>query len=108
MAATAEPRLFFGDDRESPKLTLFEIAIVLPARAEQLMSRSTAYAFSFKKLDGGDIVLSAFAGKSILVVNVASLCGYTPQYTGLQQLWTRYRQHGLAVIGVPSNDFFQE
>jgi len=69
------------------------------------MSHMTAYAFSFKGLDGGDIALAAYAGRPILVVNTASLCGYTPQYAGLQTLWTRYRDKGLMVIGVPSNDF---
>jgi glutathione peroxidase len=69
------------------------------------MSRPTAYAFSFHGLDGGDVRLADHAGKPILVVNTASLCGYTPQYTGLQQLWARYRDRGLLIIGVPSNDF---
>ena len=69
------------------------------------MSRLTAFAFSFAGLEGGDIRLSEYAGKPILVVNTASLCGYTPQYTGLQQLWTRYHDRGLMIIGVPSNDF---
>lgn len=69
------------------------------------MSHMTAYAFSFKGLDGGDIALSAYAGRPILVVNTASLCGYTPQYGGLQALWTRYRDKGLMLLGVPSNDF---
>jgi len=68
------------------------------------MSRVTAYAFSFKGLDGGDIPLSTYAGHPLLVVNTASLCGYTPQYAGLQALWTRYRDKGLVVLGVPSND----
>jgi glutathione peroxidase len=69
------------------------------------MTRVTAYAFSFKALKTGDIRLSDYVGKPILVVNTASLCGYTPQYTGLQTLWTRYRDKGLIIIAVPSNDF---
>jgi glutathione peroxidase len=69
------------------------------------MSRITAYAFSFAGIEGGDIRLADYAGKPILIVNTASLCGYTPQYTGLQQLWTRYHDRGLMIIGVPSNDF---
>ena len=73
--------------------------------AETSMSRVTAYAFTFPGLDGGEILLSSHSGQPILVVNTASLCGYTPQYTGLQSLWTRYRAKGLLVLGVPSNDF---
>ena len=68
-------------------------------------SRVTAYAFSFASLDSGTIRLADHAGKPILIVNTASLCGYTPQYTGLQQLWTRFSERGLMIIGVPSNDF---
>jgi glutathione peroxidase len=69
------------------------------------MSRVTAYAFTFKGLDGDDILLSSYAGRPLLVVNTASQCGYTPQYAGLQQIWMRYRSRGLIVLGVPSNDF---
>ena len=69
------------------------------------MSRVTAYAFTFAGLKGDDIRLADHAGKPILIVNTASLCGYTPQYTGLQQLWSRFRERGLLIIGVPSNDF---
>ncbi len=77
-----------------------------PARVQaQGMSRITAYAFSFKGLDNNEILLASYAGHPMLVVNTASLCGYTPQYTGLQALWTRYRDKGLIVLGVPSNDF---
>jgi glutathione peroxidase len=69
------------------------------------MSRLTAYAFTFAGLKGDDIRLADHAGKPILVVNTASQCGYTPQFTGLQQLWSRFRDRGLLVVGVPSNDF---
>jgi glutathione peroxidase len=69
------------------------------------ISRSTAYAFSFAGLKGGDVRLADFSGKPILIVNTASYCGYTPQYVGLQQLWARFRERGLVIIGVPSNDF---
>jgi glutathione peroxidase len=75
------------------------------AHAEGEMSRVTAYGFSFPALAGGEIRLADFAQRPIMVVNTASLCGYTPQYAGLQELWTEFRDRGLTVIGVPSNDF---
>ena len=76
-----------------------------PALGQAGMSRMTAYAFSFAGLKGGDIRLADYSGKPILLVNTASHCGYTPQYAGLQELWTRYRDRGLVIVGVPSNDF---
>jgi glutathione peroxidase len=69
------------------------------------MSRITAYAFSFPALAGGDIRLADYAGKPLMVVNTASLCGFTPQYAGLQELWTEFHGRGLMIVGVPSNDF---
>jgi glutathione peroxidase len=74
-------------------------------RAQAAMSRITAYAFSFPALDGGDIRLADYAGRPLLIVNTASLCGFTPQYAGLQELWTEFHPRGLMIIGVPSNDF---
>src|SRR3954453_4217557 len=76
-----------------------------PAFAQAGMSRMTAYAFTFAALKGGDIKLSEYAGKPILVGNTASQCGYTPQYFGLQELWKRYHERGLMIVGIPSNDF---
>lgn len=58
-----------------------------------------------KDISGKDVSLRDFAGKALLIVNVASECGYTPQYAGLQELWERYRERGLVVLGFPSNDF---
>ena len=85
-------------------------AVAVPAStrtvlAQAAMSRITAYAFSFPALEGGDIRLADYAGHPFMVVNTASLCGYTPQYAGLQELWTEFRGRGLTIIGVPSNDF---
>ena len=75
------------------------------ALAQAAVSRITAYAFSFPALSGPDIRLADYAGRPLLVVNTASLCGFTPQYAGLQELWTEFHDRGLMIIGVPSNDF---
>jgi len=69
---------------------------------------SSAYDFEFKSISGDVIKLSEFKDKIIVVVNVASRCGYTPQYEGLQKLWTNYKEKDLVVIGVPTNNFKQE
>ena len=59
-------------------------------------------------IQGNTISLGQYAGKKILIVNVASRCGYTPQYAGLQRLYTKFKDDGLTIIGIPSRDFFQE
>jgi glutathione peroxidase len=61
--------------------------------------------FKLKDIDGKDYDLSKLKGKVVLFVNVASECGYTPQYEGLQELFARYEKDGLVVVGVPSNEF---
>ena len=75
------------------------------AWAQAGMTKVTAYMFSFPALGGGEIRLADYAGRPILVVNTASLCGFTPQFAGLQELWTEFRDRGLVLVGVPSNDF---
>ena len=65
----------------------------------------TAHDYSFTAIDGRPLELKDFAGKAVLVVNVASYCGFTPQYTDLQDLHEAYGSKGLVVLGVPSNDF---
>ncbi|MFL5245837.1 MAG: glutathione peroxidase [Gemmataceae bacterium] len=61
--------------------------------------------FKMKGLDGKDVDLSQYEGKVVLIVNVASKCGYTPQYEGLEKLHEKYGSKGLVVLGVPANDF---
>ncbi|MEM9838613.1 MAG: glutathione peroxidase [Pseudomonadota bacterium] len=64
-----------------------------------------AHAFTFAGLVHEEIPMSAFAGKPVLVVNTASKCGFTPQYEALQTTYETYKDQGLIVLGVPSNDF---
>lgn len=65
----------------------------------------TLYDFTARRLDGTDDSLDTYRGKVALIVNVASRCGFTPQYEGLQTLWDRYRDRGLVVLGFPCNQF---
>ena len=66
------------------------------------------YNFKFNSIDGGQIELSDYKDKVIVIVNVASRCGYTPQYEDLQSLYNNYKDKDLVVIGVPTNNFKQE
>ncbi|WP_045757908.1 glutathione peroxidase [Xanthomonas albilineans] len=67
--------------------------------------QTTAYAFTATTLDGHVQPLVDYAGNVLLIVNVASKCGFTPQYAGLQVLWERYRDRGLVVLGFPCDQF---
>jgi len=63
------------------------------------------YDFALKSIDGNAVKLDQFRGKALLLVNVASQCGYTPQYEGLQEIYSKYKDKGLVVLGFPANNF---
>ena len=69
------------------------------------MENKTFYDFELELITGETISLDKYEGKAILLVNVASKCGFTKQYTDLQNLWEKYREKNLIVLGIPSNQF---
>ncbi|MBM3504648.1 MAG: glutathione peroxidase [Alphaproteobacteria bacterium] len=83
-------------------LTLF---LVLAWPGALAYAAGSAHDYDFVAIDGQPLPFKGFAGKVVLVVNTASFCGYTDQYRDLKALWDRYRDRGLVVLGVPSNDF---
>ena len=70
-----------------------------------LFAASSIYEFTPNSIDGKPAPLAAYKGKVVLVVNVASQCGYTPQYAGLEKLYERYKDKGLVIAGFPANNF---
>ncbi len=80
-------------------LTLFGIQL----KAQKM--DQTIYQFAVKDIDGKEVSLADYKGKAVLIVNVASECGYTPQYESLQAIHEKYSSKGLVVLGFPANDF---
>ena len=68
----------------------------------------SVYDFTLPDIGGQEVPLGRFSGKVLMLVNVASRCGFTPQYAGLQRLYERYRQRGLEILGFPANDFLRQ
>jgi glutathione peroxidase len=71
-------------------------------------SGASIYDYTMKSIDGKPVPLADFQGKLLLVVNVASRCGFTPQYTGLQALYEKYKDQGFVIAGFPANNFLSQ
>lgn len=69
------------------------------------MLAASAHDFQMKAIDGKEVSLASFKGHPVLFVNVASRCGYTPQYKGLEALYRKFKDRGLVIVGVPANNF---
>ena len=89
------------------KLKLFLLLIMISFLGNKVSANydKLAYDFKFKDLDGSALNLSEYKGKVVVVVNVASQCGFTNQYEDMQNVWEQYQSRGVVMLGVPSNDF---
>lgn len=86
-------------------LFLFIALAVVGAQTHAQKVDATIYQFTVLDIDGKEVSLADYKGKAVLIVNVASECGYTPQYESLQALYEKYSSKGLVVLGFPANDF---
>jgi glutathione peroxidase len=86
-------------------LVVLVLGIVLAA---QILSAGSVYDYQLNSIEYEAIPLRDCKGKVLMIVNVASRCGYTPQYAGLESLYRRYKNQGFVILGIPSNDFGQQ
>jgi glutathione peroxidase len=93
-----------------PIVTFVSIALTWgggdPLKEGEKMAEKSVLDFTMKSIDGGDVKLDSYGGKVLLLVNVASKCGYTSQYRGLESVYKKYKEQGLVVMGFPANNFF--
>ena len=82
--------------------------VVLLSSTTVFAASGSIYDFTVNSIDGKPVSLKSYQGKVVLLVNVASKCGFTPQYAGLEALYEKYKDRGLVIIGVPANNFAQQ
>src|SRR5258708_40321147 len=70
-----------------------------------MAAEKTVYDFTLNSIEGKATPLASFKGKVVLLVNVASRCGFTPQYSGLEALYEKYKDRGFVIVGIPANNF---
>src|SRR5258705_5554853 len=88
--------------------TLFRLSALAVLAAAMLVAGSGIYEFTLNSIDGQPAPLGAYKGKVLLLVNVASKCGFTPQYKGLEAVYEKYKDQGLVVLGFPANNFMSQ
>jgi glutathione peroxidase len=86
--------------------TLIMLLLIAGVPAAHGDAGDSIYDFTVNDIDGNEVSLENYRGKVILIVNVASKCGFTPQYEGLQSLYEKYRDRGFVILGFPANNFF--
>jgi glutathione peroxidase len=86
----------------------FMILMVFAACGVAAAQSKSIYDFTMKSIDGQQVSLGSYSGKVVLVVNVASKCGFTPQYTALEALYEKYKDKGFVIVGVPANNFMSQ
>ena len=89
-------------------IALFATFVMEPVMPAHAINAKNAHDITFENIEGGTLDLADYRGKVILLVNTASQCAFTKQYASLQKLYDKYRDAGLGMIAVPSDDFNQE
>jgi glutathione peroxidase len=94
---------------EDPPLRKLSLIVMLSVAAIFAAAQAhSIYDFTMKSIDGQHVSLKNYSGKVVMLVNVASKCGFTPQYTALEALYEKYKDRGFVIVGIPANNFGQQ
>jgi glutathione peroxidase len=102
------PRFAFSILSAAVLSLMFSVTVIGDDKPKEKPSVPAALNFTMNTIDGKPVELSKYQGKVVLMVNVASQCGYTPQYKGLEELYTKYKDQGLVILGFPANNFGEQ